>query len=114
MPGKVIKVSTIEEYEAAKKSAEGPVVLEFVAKDCGFCEDEIPKVDKLVNECANITVIRADADALTKLADDEFKIDGTPTLLYAKKASDLEPGKAKELPNSDALRRKLKCARPPK
>ena len=112
--GRVVVVKTKEEYDAAVKSAAGPVALEFIAQGCDYCEEEKPEVDKLAATCSTpVTIIRADIDDFQELAD-EYQCEGTPTIYFAKKAEDLVPGKAKELDDAAALKRRLKCARTPK
>ena len=106
----VITVSNEEEYKKALSEVKGAVALEFTAVGCPACDEEIPEVDALSKTCGGLTIIRADADALSALAD-SFKCDATPTIYFAKKAVDLVPGKALELEDSAALKKKMKCAR---
>lgn len=109
-PGKVVVVKNQEELTAALAATTGAVALEFIAKDCEHCDDEKPEVDALVQKCGGLTVLRIDVDDMPKLAD-EYELEGTPTIYYAKKAADLTPEKAKELDDSSALKRRMKCAR---
>ncbi len=111
--GKVVVVKNEEEMKAALAAATGAVALEFIAKDCQFCDDEKPEVDALAQKCAGLTVLRIDVDDMPALADQYLvgEDSGTPTIFYAKKAVDLQPGKAKELEDSTALRKRMKCSR---
>lgn len=110
--GRVIVVKTQTEFDKALSGSTGAVALEFVQKDCGYCEDEKPQVDALAAKCGSLTVLRVDIDDLPAVADKFLTSEdaGTPTIFYAKSAADLTPEKAKELEDSDALRRKIKCA----
>ena len=117
----IITPETEEEFRKVLAEIKGPVAVEFVATDCDYCEAEIPKIDKLVNECANVTVLRADADKLSALADKFLgEYGGTPTIYYSEKPEELaavenpEGAEKFELKDSSALRRRLKCARKPK
>jgi thiol-disulfide isomerase/thioredoxin len=103
-------VNSVEEYEAAMREAKGPVIVDFVAQDCGWCDESKPHVDKLAKGC-DVTVLRVDVDAVGALAD-KFDVSGTPTTLYAPTAADMQPGKAEEVdPEDKSFRAKLKCAR---
>lgn len=112
---RVIEIKTEEELKTALAGAAGPVALEFTQKDCEFCDEEKPKVEKLAAKCGNLTVLRVDVDDLPDLADAYLGEEGgTPTLFYAKTSAELQPGKATELEDSTELRRKIKCARTPR
>lgn len=123
-----LNVSTVEELNAALKAAPGKVLLDFLSKDCGSCEEEAPHLDKLAASCPGTTVIKVDVDQLPEIAD-ALKADGTPTLYLGEGLDfikDIEAGSAalaankrvprpqhlKEVdPESPSLLRRLKCAR---
>ena len=116
--GKIIEVKSEAEYSKALAEARGQVVVEFIQKDCGFCEDEVPRINKLVEKCPeSVTVIRADVDDLPQVAWDGFlgPEGGTPTLYLgtSEQLANMTPEKAKqfELDDSTALKRRLKCGR---
>lgn len=114
----VIEVRSKEELEKVRSSIKGPVVLEFVdEKNCDACIDEAPRVEKAVNACAgDVTLVKVPVDLggslpeADKLAD-EFNADALPALFHAASASDLQPGKAKEVEDSTALKKLIKCSR---
>lgn len=105
-----ITVTTEAEFQAALSKAPGQVLVDFSMEGCGACEDEAPKVQKLVEQCNNVTVIKVDVDQLSALAD-KFKVEGTPTLMYAATGADMTPEKAEEMADASAARRRIKCAR---
>lgn len=110
--GRVLVVKSQPELDAALAGTTGPVALEFVQKGCGYCEEEAPKVDALTQKCGGVTVLRVDVDDMPKLADEYLGDDGgTPTIFYAPSSAELKPGVATEMEDSDALKRRLKCAR---
>ena len=116
--GKVVDVKSEDEFKKALAAATGKVAIEFVASDCGFCEDEKPRVEKIAEQCLDLVVIRADVDSMPQVAWDKFlgEAGGTPTLYLGTSAQfseEMTPEKAKqfELDDSAALRRKLKCGR---
>lgn len=106
----VVEVQSEAELQKILAEAKGQVVLEFTQEGCGFCEEEGPKVAKLAEKCADLTVVRVDVDKLPKVADD-FKCIGTPTLFLAKSGAEMTPNTAKEIEDSSALARVVKCAR---
>lgn len=111
----VIEPKTREEYEKAVADAKGPVVVEFTQNGCGHCDPAA--MNKLATDCgSNATLLRLEcSEGFGADVADQFKVDGTPTALFAGKAADWKPGVAVEVdPESSALRRKLKCALPKK
>lgn len=108
---KIVTVKTEADFKTALAGAKGQVALEFVMKDCSYCDEEKPKVEAIAEACEGLTVIRADVEDLPELAD-AFQCEGTPTIYFAKKPEDLTPSKSKELDDSSALARRIKCARP--
>lgn len=106
----VTTVTTEEQFNAALKAAPGPVLVDFSMEGCGACEEEAPKVEKLATQCDGVTVLKVDVDLLSDLAD-KFKVEGTPTLMYAGSGADMTPEKAEEMQDVSAARRRIKCAR---
>lgn len=108
----LIEVQTRAEFDAALAAATGPVVVDFVAADCGACEEEKPALAKLASECATATILLVDEAKVGAELADAYDVSGTPTLLYADSADDFKAKKVQELePDSALLRRKLKCSR---
>ncbi len=109
----LIEVQTRAEFDAHLAAAKGPVLVDFVAADCGACEDEKPALAKLADECGlAATILVVDETKVGSELADAYAVSGTPTLLYAASAADFHAKKVKEVePDSTTLRRKLKCAR---
>ena len=105
----VIDITSEEQFEQLRTAATGPMLVDFTSLDCGYCEEDKPKVDALAERCVGTTVLRVNCEAVPSLAD-RFNVDGTPTLLYAKTGALMVPGKAKEVDPAGAAR-KLKCSR---
>jgi len=107
-------VATKAEFEQALKDAPGNVLVDFTMEGCGACEEVGPEVDKLVTKCPGTTVVRVDVDHLAEVADD-YEVEGTPTLLFAKSGSAMLAGKYDDCGDPDSAvkvaMRKLKCAR---
>ena len=111
--GKIVEVKTEAELAEALKTATGPVVLDFVDMEgCSYCQEESPRIEKLVASCRNVTVIRAYVTnpEIDKLAND-WKVDALPTLYVASTPSELRPGVAREVENARAAMAFLKCKR---
>lgn len=109
----VVNITSTEQFDAALKAAKGAVLVDFVAKDCGHCDDAKPHVDKLAQGC-DVTVLRVDIDDVEALAD-KFDVMGTPTTLFAKSGAEMVPGKVEEVdPEDEKLKKRFKCARTPK
>lgn len=109
----VIEVRDKADFDARLAAATGPVLVDFVADGCEACAGEKPLLDQLAGECAEpATILIADEAKVGGELFDAHKVDGTPTLLYAKDGAAFTAGKTVEVdPTSAALRRKLKCAR---
>ena len=109
-PSRPVTIHTKAEFEAALAAAKGPVAVEFVMQDCEFCEESKQEMDAITVACPGaLTALRVDVDEVPEVADD-FDVEGTPTLLFARSGAGFTPKKAKEL-EPEQLRRKLKCAR---
>lgn len=108
--GTLVKVTTEDELRQTIAAAKGPVVLSFEMQGCEACDEQKPEIEALVQRCGDVTVIRADVDELPSVAD-AYGCEATPTLYFADKAADMEPGKAKEVDDVSKLKRKIKCAR---
>lgn len=103
-------IHTKAEFIAALVAAPGPVAVEFVMQDCEYCEESKQEMAAMLAACPGaLTALRVDVDEVADVAD-EFDVDGTPTVLFAKDAKHFTPKGAKEL-EPDQIRRKLKCAR---
>lgn len=112
----VRKVTSKAEFDDAVAKATGPVAVLFTQADCGYCEDDQKKLADIAAKCpGQLTALEVDGglnDELDKLADD-FDVEGTPTILFAEKSSNMTPKKAREV-EAEQLQRKLKCARTPR
>lgn len=109
-------VETKEAFDQLLAAAKGPVLVDFIQPDCGSCVESQPEFEKLAKDCEKspATVARIDVTSEwgAKLAD-QYKVDGTPTALFAKSKEDFEKGDVQEVNDisSNAARRMLKCAR---
>lgn len=121
-----ITITSLEQFKAALTNAQGTVLLDFLAKDCGACEGEAPELAKLA-ACAGTTVLQVDVDELPEIAD-ALKADATPTL-YMGTGKDFladfeagdearvderripRPKHVKEVEPGARLLKRLKCAR---
>ena len=108
-------ITTKAEFDLALANAPGPVAVLFTQEGCDYCEDDKKELMAMAEKCAgSLTALEVDlsaADApLDELAD-TFKVNGTPTLLFAEKGETVAAGGAKEVDTAQ-LKRKLKCARP--
>lgn len=112
---RVQQVKSAAEFEAALKSAPGSVLVDFISKGCGACEEELPALEKLAAEkCAgDCTILVAEESQVGGELLDKFEVEGTPTLFYAKAAQDVLDAKLDALEEVDVptARRRLKCAR---
>lgn len=115
--GNKAQVKTITskaEFDAALREAKGPTLVDFTMEGCGACEEVGPEVDKLVTRCPGTTVLRVDVDKVEEVAD-QFEVEGTPTLLFAKSGAAMAAGKYDDCGEPDSAvkvaMRKLKCAR---
>lgn len=102
------------ELDALLAGAKGPVVLDFIQPDCPPCIETQQAFEKLKDACtgtpAAVARIDVTADWAAPLAD-KFKVEGTPTALFAKNVEALNAGDVSEVDvESAALRRKMKCA----
>lgn len=105
-----ITITSEAQFAEALQKAPGAVLVDFSSKDCGYCDEEAPRLQKIAAECATVTVLKVDVDQLPALAD-RFNVDGTPTLMYAKTGAGMTPDDAEELADARAARKRLKCAR---
>lgn len=109
-PTRVFDAQSVDHFNALLKGARGAVLVDFTQEGCEACEGELPILEKLAGSCDDVTVIHVDSTKLPDIAD-KFKVEGTPTLLYAKSGKAMTPRKAEEVEPDDELRRKLKCSR---
>lgn len=111
----VRRVTSKAEFDDALAKAPGPVAVLFTQTGCGYCEDDKKSLAELAAKCgtAGVTALEVEANPddgeLDKLAT-SFKVEGTPTILFAETAAKMTPRSAREV-EVEQLKRKLKCAR---
>lgn len=115
-PAGVTRITSRAEFDRAVVAAPGPVAVLFVQEGCDYCDADKKALEGLAQSCPEaLTALEVDTssnDDLDELAD-EWGVDGTPTLMFAKKASRMTPDDAEEV-GVQQLRRRLKCARTPR
>ena len=107
------RINSKAEFEKALATAPGPIAVLWTQSDCDFCVDDKKALEELAAKCpCNLTAleVNTDSDELNDLAE-QWDVDGTPTLLFAKSSKSMTPDDSEEV-DPKGLRRRLKCALP--
>lgn len=85
VPGGVVPVTSVSEYETLVEKSELPVLVDFYAEWCGPCKAMAPTITRLASEFAGkIRVVKVDIDHLPTIAA-RAGVRGVPTFSFVKK-----------------------------